>query len=103
MKDDPVWFHKLEGENCPGCGHGFLVAVESAQDIQDKTKRLEDKYDYSLCLFKKGMVGIRKPKTPKEVVQHIVCMCCVSKCHSYVTGKGCLVCMQLVETKKEVP
>ena len=100
-QSNPNWPDIVNTSPCPACGHQTLVAHEKDSDIIEEIAVLRDEYTKQMHAFvqlapsKQKMS--KKPKTPVYPKQHMMCMCSVSMCKDYRTGKGCINCEQTVQ------
>ena len=97
----PTMTFDLDGDGCPHCGHFQLVHVQSEHGVYEKNRQNELEYQESLALFesypKSQQSKATKPKRAKPIDVDVMCMCCVTKCYTKMTGKGCPRCEQYAD------
>ena len=92
------WSELIVTTPCPCCDHTSLVPSESESLLLQMTFDLKSKYKaemiHWLALGKTQQKNSKKPKMPTFPKQYMMCMCIVSRCVDFHSGKGCPICTQ---------
>ena len=88
---------------CARCNHGFLYALEPAEEINANNLAKKEQFEKSMREWNNAKRATRgpKPRKPQTESQTLVCMCIRITCKNKSSGIGCSICKTACDNAKK--